>query len=288
VGIDDYRDQPQNGYPNQKLKGCVHDAVDLGLFLCENRAFDKNKVRAIINPDDATEENLRILLAWLADGAQPGDRLLFHFSGHGTQVTRNGLLQDAICAHDFNPITGCGVLTRADFFRLFGGIPAGVEFICTLDSCYSGGLLWGRDNEVTRRVRSFPLPPEVASKIEAARGRHVMRIALAETAAPLKRVLIAQALGDDVPVPADADVSLNGVSVSACAANELAHEIDNGIRGHPNGEFTCRLLQQLAAPSGLNDTLAMIVTKVARGLNDQNPQLSGSEDIKDRPWMEMP
>jgi hypothetical protein len=79
------------------------------------------------------------------EGAQPGDQLLFHYSGHGAQVpTLNKQLEqdgldEIICPYDFD---GSSATTFRDkeFAQLFAGIPKGVHFIWISDSCHAEDL----------------------------------------------------------------------------------------------------------------------------------------------------
>jgi hypothetical protein len=74
-----------NKYPGSPLAGCVNDVVDMADWLVKFRNFDPKSVRLLID-GRATTSAIRTRLHWLVEGLKPGDRILFHYSGHGAQV----------------------------------------------------------------------------------------------------------------------------------------------------------------------------------------------------------
>jgi hypothetical protein len=133
-----------NRYPAAPLRGCVNDVTDLAQFLVDSCGFAMGDVRLIAD-ERATKTEITDRLNWLVDGAKPGDRLFFHFSGHGTQMaTRDHQgeidgLDEVICPVDFD-WTDDHVIRDKDFRRVFGSIPEGCQFVWVSDSCHSGDL----------------------------------------------------------------------------------------------------------------------------------------------------
>src|SRR5260221_14636386 len=74
-----------NAYPGIPLRGCVNDIKNVAAFLSTNCGFAKNDIRLLAD-ERATTQAILDRMAWLIDGAQPGDRLVFQFSGHGSRV----------------------------------------------------------------------------------------------------------------------------------------------------------------------------------------------------------
>src|SRR5208337_4890722 len=78
----------------------------------------------------------------LLGGAQAGDNLVFHYSGHGSQVrdAEGDELDDGkdevICPADFNWTDG--FIKDDDLAALIGGLKKGVRLEVILDSCHSG------------------------------------------------------------------------------------------------------------------------------------------------------
>ena len=80
VGINKYPD------PRNELRGCVNDILEMEHFIAEtNKVYFKQNIKKLTNKD-ATKKGIITNLKWLIEGAEPGDQLLFHYSGHGAQA----------------------------------------------------------------------------------------------------------------------------------------------------------------------------------------------------------
>jgi hypothetical protein len=134
VGINHYPD------PRNNLRGCVNDALMMGKLLTENFAFNPEDVRMLVD-ERATTEAIRERLRWLVDGATPGSVLVFHYSGHGSQVRdRNGDelddgMDEIICPYDLD---WDDPFTDDEIAAVIKEVPEGVNFTLILDSCHSG------------------------------------------------------------------------------------------------------------------------------------------------------
>src|SRR5438477_10096859 len=73
-----------NAYPGNELHGCVNDVTDMAEFLVGHLGFDESDIR-LVTDGRATATAIRERLRWLLGGVKPGDRLVFHYSGHGAQ-----------------------------------------------------------------------------------------------------------------------------------------------------------------------------------------------------------
>ena len=130
-------------YPgtNNELRGCVNDANLVNKTLTEHYGFFD--VRMLL---DAQATTALILdgLYWLVDGAQAGDILYFHYSGHGSQIRdRSGDekdgLDEIICPVDLD--WDKKVITDDKLKSIFDSVAAGVNLTVVLDCCNSGGGL---------------------------------------------------------------------------------------------------------------------------------------------------
>jgi methylmalonyl-CoA mutase N-terminal domain/subunit len=77
-----------NKYPNPRneLKGCVNDILDIEHFITEtNKVYAKQNIKKLTDRQ-ATKKEIVTQIKWLVEGAQSGDQLLFHYSGHGAQT----------------------------------------------------------------------------------------------------------------------------------------------------------------------------------------------------------
>jgi len=134
VGINRYPD------PGNELKGCVNDVLLIRETLEKHFGFaDPGGIRLLT---DARATTAAILdgLAWLTSDAAPGDSLVFHYSGHGSQVPdKNGDERDGqdeiLCPFDLD---WRRPLTDDDLAAAISGVPRGALLTVILDCCHSG------------------------------------------------------------------------------------------------------------------------------------------------------
>ena len=80
-------------YPGTKceLHGCANDVRRMHDLLVQRFGFMEEDILVMLDSDPTkpkpTGVNIRNSLAKLIEGTQPGDVLVFHYSGHGTQVS---------------------------------------------------------------------------------------------------------------------------------------------------------------------------------------------------------
>ncbi|XP_058104125.1 metacaspase-1 isoform X2 [Magnolia sinica] len=91
-----------------------------------------------------TKNNLRMALFWLTQGCQPGDSLVFHYSGHGSrQLNRNGDEADGydetLCPLDFE--TQGMIVDDEINATLVRPLPRGAKLHAIVDACHSGTVL---------------------------------------------------------------------------------------------------------------------------------------------------
>jgi hypothetical protein len=153
VGINRYPD------PANELRGCVNDVLLMRETLELHYGFtDPGGVR-VLTDRRATTAAILEGLAWLVDGAARGDSLVFHYSGHGSQVPdRNGDEQDGLdeilCPYDLD---WAHPLTDDDLAAVVAPIPKGALLTVILDCCHSGtGLREPSRNGSGTRHRYLP------------------------------------------------------------------------------------------------------------------------------------
>jgi len=70
-----------------ELRGCINDVVNIKQFVVENWHFPTDEAHMKTLTDDTdvkpTRANILAAFQWLVAGAQSGDSLFFHYSGHG-------------------------------------------------------------------------------------------------------------------------------------------------------------------------------------------------------------
>ena len=152
VGINDYKGVGD-------LRGCVNDVLDMHFSLRSLFNFQAAEIR-VLTDSRATKANIIRRLEWLVQGAKSGDFLIFHFSGHGSQIRdRNGdeeledHLDELICPHDMD--WDGTFITDDELNSIFKGVPEGVLLEVFLDCCHSGTGL---------REMGLEPPPELAAE----------------------------------------------------------------------------------------------------------------------------
>lgn len=138
VGINDYAPTGPGG---PDLRGCVNDVKDMANTLNVLGIVPATSATMRIVTDvRATRAAIMGGLKWLVTGAKKGDTLVFHYSGHGSQVAdvsgdEVDMKDETICPHDF---AAAGMIRDDDLRAVFTNLPPGVNLDVLLDSCHSG------------------------------------------------------------------------------------------------------------------------------------------------------
>lgn len=235
VGINQYQD------PRNNLKGCVNDVLMMGKLITENFGFSHENVRLLID-DRATTANIRQRLRWLVDDAGPGSVLLFHYSGHGSQVRdRNGdemddALDEIICPYDLN---WDDPFTDDEFAHVIDSVPAGVNLTMILDCCHSGTGTRQFFKEPGLRGRAqtrFLIPPpdvgfRMAAGVEIDPGRPERTVNMVGT-----RQLATRRFGQSL-------TEQNAILISGCRADQTS--ADDWIEADYHGALTYSLVRAI-------------------------------------------
>lgn len=132
------------GTENQ-LNGCVDDINNVNQLLQQN-GFNPSNITMFSDDDAAanaqppTRDNVLNQFTRLVTNAKAGDRIFFHYSGHGTQTLdpeNNQYDDDAMCTLDGDQIT---LITAQDLKQVVDQVPNGVKVVCLMDCCHSGTL----------------------------------------------------------------------------------------------------------------------------------------------------
>lgn len=258
VGINAYPD------PQDALQGCLNDISDMAAFLSGPAGFDSADIRLLADAR-ATAQAIREHLTWLVTGLQAGDRVVFHYSGHGAQFpTRDAAgnvseVHDTIVPFDFD-WTVATAIRDVDFQSIFGAIPAGVKFVWVSDSCFSGGLT----REIVPRNGQRKTAKHLTPPIDIAWRSHTVDTS--------RRFITRCTTLRDVAG------YLNLALLSGCTAVETA--ADASFNNRSNGALTYYLLQELSNTHGLTETLSVCAMAVVNALKfggySQTPELHGT------------
>ncbi|CAI0547963.1 unnamed protein product, partial [Linum tenue] len=132
-----------------ELKGCINDAKCMKYLLINRFKFPESSIVFLTEEETdpyriPTKRNMRMALYWLVQGCKPGDSLLFHFSGHGSQQRNyNGDEVDGydetLCPTDFE--TQGMIVDDEINATIVKPLPAGVKLHAIVDACHSGTVL---------------------------------------------------------------------------------------------------------------------------------------------------
>ena len=134
VGINDY-----NGFND--LQGCINDVTNVRSVLKTYFGYTNDDIR-VITDSRATKVNILFRLNKMVKSAENGDSLIFHYSGHGSQIRdREGdelkdHMDEIICPYDMN--WEDGFITDDILREILNKLKPGVKMEILLDSCHSG------------------------------------------------------------------------------------------------------------------------------------------------------
>ena len=254
-----------NKYVGCPLNGCVNDITDMAHYLMNHCGFDRSVIRLLVD-GRATKQAIVDRLHWLVDGAKPGDRLFFQYSGHGAQVpTRNPAgevdkLDEIVCPVNFS-WTDDTMIRDKEFYQIFSKVPVGVNFVWVSDSCHSADLSRSFNTSVPR---SMPMPEDISWGVQTAKEAGVTP----------------QGMGLGMP-----GVPLNVALISGCKSNQTS--ADAFINGRYNGACTYYLLKELKRSPGI--PMSQLITNLDIAIKaahyEQVPGLEGSLAIMAKPFL---
>lgn len=150
VGINNYSD------PYANLSGCINDITLMQDLLSKHYSFD---TITLLPDNQATFENITKSLRLLVSNTSPGDIILFHYSGHGSQVPDNNSdekdhLDECLCPYelDWDRMITDDILK--DIFK-----DVNCHSVVILDSCHSGTMLRKAGSIQTNVKPRFLNPP---------------------------------------------------------------------------------------------------------------------------------
>ncbi|HEY3704518.1 MAG TPA: caspase family protein [Terracidiphilus sp.] len=253
IGINNYQ------YPNavSPLAGSVNDVEDMRQLLIGKFGFPPENILSLTNAQATHAAILNAIKTQLIAKAHPGDIVVFHYSGHGSQMKdvtgamASGLDETIVPYDSRDPQGKVFDISGAELHPLLVQLASktsNVTFI--LDSCHSGTLVRGA------RVRS--IPPDT---------REVSPAAVAEIKSASRNVS-----------PADTAASPKFAFISAATSRESAFE--HVADGKDHGALTFFLGQQLrSARAGATwrDVMDNVIGNVAAVYPNQHVSLEGVE-----------
>ena len=256
-----------NAYPKQPLRGCVNDAQSLRDLLVDQFDFRSEDIH-LLRDAEGVKSRVRQEWQWLTAGAAPGDTLVFHFSGHGSNVPdQNGDETDGrdeiTCLYDIDFNDPNTYILDDEWYEWVRQVRPDANLIILKDTCHSGG-----SSRAMAVMDSRGMVHEMLVSRSQARSLGAEQGPVSETQVSVNRFLVPPDLGLDgsravvsKPVKPSrrraADLNLN---LMACQETQTA--ADAYINGTFNGAFTYYLCQALRANPTL-DSQSLIQTVAA-------------------------
>ena len=183
VGINNYKD-PQIG----RLNGCVNDVLNIRDVLKTYFGFENSGIHVLTDDRAEKQAILERLELMVDEGTRDGDPMVFHYSGHGSQVRdRDGDeladgLDELLCPYDMD-WESCHI-TDDHLAAILDNLPDGAPMEVLLDCCHSGtgirGLidfLMTRDPGVPK-ARYTPPPIDMICRSEGEKNLSINRLLL--------------------------------------------------------------------------------------------------------------
>ncbi|KAL5546906.1 hypothetical protein UlMin_006593 [Ulmus minor] len=305
-------------YPGTQyeLHGCINDVVSMRNTLVSRFEFEPENIKLMIDApvgEDGggskimpTGSNIMKELGDMADQAEDGDVLFFHYSGHGTLIPSvkpvNPFRKDeAIVPCDFI------LITDVDFRHIVNRLPKGASFTILSDSCHSGGLIdkekeqigpssLSHDNiDQTRTISPSFKPKTIPFETILQHLTNMTNINTSDVATHMLQLFGANASLKfrlpwiELEFP-DLLKSDEGILLSGCQANETSADM-NPVTGGGKayGAFSNAVEMVLKENSGKllsNKEVVMMARKVlkAKGI-EQHPCLYCSDENANAPFL---
>lgn len=243
-----------NDYPgtDSDLSGCVNDAADWAAELGK-RGYEVARMQ----DRKATHAAMTKAIGGLIKNAKKGDTLVITYSGHGTWVPDSSGDEpdgrdEGLCPYDIGSV---GPLLDDDIRAMFAKRGTGVRIILISDSCHSGTVTRGREDDLDPgmpRARFLPLEAWMP-KGELPRA----------AARPATLVSGLRRAGSDL-------------LLAGCMDTEYSW--DTSFQGRPNGAFTYYALKSLrdAKPATYGAWFNAIRAYLPSTRLPQSPQILGS------------
>lgn len=262
VGVNDY--VHSEGLEDGDLRGAEPDALAMRDVLRDRWEVPEENMRVLLSLEATRAAIEDAFTDWLPARAQPGDQVIFYYSGHGGQAIdddgdEDDGLDETICPTDVLPSSFRNDIRDDQIGEWVDALPTR-NVVVILDSCHSG--------TGTRAV------------VESMRPRFLDR-GLVDRPEVATRAL-GEAGADATPAGSGEGMVVPSPGLIELAAAAPAQPAMEGFFGRevPGGAFTMHLVRQLwqAPPTA---TYGQVFRRVATGMRTdhftQDPQFHGEE-----------
>jgi len=262
---------------DDKLKGVSLD-IQMMTEFARILGFKRRAIKVLEHESASTDKVYSAVENWLINGVGPEDRVLFYFSGHGSQIPDENndekdqfdevlLLYDVALKQQGRHQTLTGVLADDDFNAMLAKMKSR-NILVLLDACHSGSA-----------TRSLRLNPRSINVNEA----QVKFFSYSSTFGATG----GQDSFDVMDPQASSEVNDHYVAITACRDDEKTIATAQG------SIFTLGLRQAVraAAAAGLNPTPEDLKHHATMYIRDQiksetiafHPQIAGNKELQRRP-----
>ena len=237
-----------NTYPDSPLNGCVSDVYLQQQLLIHRFGFNPKDILILTDVQATRQGILTAFEEHLIKQAKPGDVVVYHFSGHGSQV-RDADCDVSDCLNStFIPVdsslsnaNGVPDIMGHTLFLLMDALKT-ENVTVVLDSCHSGG---GTRGNLRIRSRNNSTPPQITNLEQAYQQKWLSELNLSPDAfKQRRRTGVAK-----------------GVVLAATKRDQLA--ADAPFEDFFAGAFTYLMTQYLWQQTG-NESFARVMPNVAR------------------------
>jgi hypothetical protein len=267
IGINRY----PNFAPRGQLSGCVNDVQVIRQVLTESFNFPEDHI-TLLTDEQATREGILAAMKDLVARVGQDDIVVFHYSGHGSQMTDvegdepDGLDETVVPFDSGRAPHENRDIKDDEIYLWLRNLTAKTSLVTLIfDCCHSGNIVRDSFGGETRWVEAdlrpleqlppSPIPPTARALLEGGRD-----------------------LGPSGWLP----LGERYVLLAGCSSNERSFEIEEpaGVR---HGALTYFLAQELrAVKSGATyrDVFEAAAPRVSSRFADQHPQLEGARDLE--------
>ena len=245
---------------DHELHGCINDSNNMKAYLT---AQGFTEIKQLLEAD-ATTAGIKAGLQWLTAGTASGDVIVFHYSGHGSQMPRASApttFEEIICPVDLDWMTK--IISDDDLHNVFNAVPNGVNTTVILDCCHSGTML-----EQTGEF--IPTATAVAPVSTPAKN-------LSRFLPPPAGVVSADMTHAEWH--ASKDVNASALLIAGCGKDQTS--ADTTFNGQPCGAATAALLQAVGANPNISykDLINAMEAFMVAGQYSQVPELDGDSSL---------
>lgn len=124
------------------LRGCINDTHSIQSLLINEYGFNESDIH-LLSDSEVTKAALTKQWKWLIGDTKAGDRIVFHFSGHGSYSAdedgdEDDGVDELICLYDMDWSNPDSYLLDDELREWTKKIPKDVLLTVILDSCHSG------------------------------------------------------------------------------------------------------------------------------------------------------